>query len=185
LLKSFTWLVIRLFGWKVTGEYPHDLKKCVVISAPHTSMWDFIFGWLGLRSLGVRSRFMIKKEIFFFPLGLIVRLMGAIPVDRGQRNNMVDFVADLFTKYDDLAFVITPEGTRKPNHRWKKGFYFIAMKAKVPIVLGYLDYAKKEGGIGIIIEPSGDFDKDFKIIEDFYRDKTAKHPEKFSLSQKA
>jgi 1-acyl-sn-glycerol-3-phosphate acyltransferase len=143
-----------------------------------------VYGWLGLRSLGIRSRFLIKKEMFVWPLGPLIRAMGAIPVDRGQRNNMVDYVAGLFDKYEDLAFVITPEGTRKYNARWKRGFYHIAMKANVPILVGYLDYAKKEGGVGMVIEPSGDFEKDFKTIEDFYRDKTARHPENFNLTPK-
>jgi 1-acyl-sn-glycerol-3-phosphate acyltransferase len=182
LKKTFARIVFRMLGWKVVGEYPHDLKKAVAIEAPHTSMWDFIYGWLGMNSLGIPAKFLIKQELFFFPMGNLLRAMGAIPVDRGQRNNMVDYVARLFLDRDDLIFIITPEGSRKLRTKWKKGFYYIAMKAGVPIMVTFLDYAKKEGGVGMIITPSGDFEKDFEQIEDFYRDKTACHPEKFNLS---
>lgn len=146
-------------------------------------MWDFVYGWLGMNSVGIRARFLIKKEMFFFPVGMLLRAMGAMPVDRGNRNNMVDYVAGLFKEREELAFIITPEGTRKLNHRWKKGFYYIAQKAEVPILVAFLDYARKEGGVGMVMYPSGDYEADFKILEAFYRDKTAKHPEKFNLSQ--
>lgn len=121
--------------------------------------------------------------MFFFPLGILLRGMGAIPVDRGSRNNMVDYVVSLFKKNDELAFIITPEGTRRLNLRWKKGFYYIAQKAEVPIMVAFLDYARKEGGVGMMMTPSGDYEADLLILEAFYRDKTAKHPEKFNLSQ--
>lgn len=175
-------LVLKLMGWKIVGAYPSQYKKSIVIEAPHTSMWDFIIGWMAFYSLKVRVRFLIKKELFFFPLGIIIKAMGAIPVDRGKRNNMVDYVVSLFDNYEELVVTITPEGTRKKTTHWKKGFWYIAMKAKLPIIVGYLDYKKKEGGVGFVMWPSGNFEEDFKKIEDFYRDKTAKHPEKFNLT---
>ena len=103
-------------------------------------------------------------------------------MDRKKSTNMVDAVADLFSHYDSLFITITPEGTRKLNLKWKKGFYYIALKANVPIAFGTLDYEKKEGGIGKIFTPTGNFEEDFKIVEDFYRGRKAKYPEKFNLS---
>ncbi len=169
-------------GWTIVGSFPPDLRKAIVIEAPHTSMWDFIIGWMAFYSLGIRSRFLIKREMFFFPFGYFLKRMGGIPVDRGKKNNMVDFVAGLFDEYEDLIVIITPEGTRKRTTHWKKGFYYIAQKANVPVIVCFLDYKLKQGGIGYALIPSGDFAADFKEIEDFYRGKTARHPEMFNLS---
>lgn len=169
-------------GWKIVGTFPHQYKKAIVIEAPHTSMWDFYIGWMAFYSLGIRARFLIKKEMFFFPIGFILKALGGIPVDRGKKNNMVDYVADLFDQYKDLIVIITPEGTRKRTTHWKKGFYYIAQKANLPVVVCFLDYKDKIGGIGFTLIPTGDFQADFKIIEDFYRGKTAKHPEMFNLT---
>ena len=171
-----------MMGWKMAGTFPFEYGKAILLEAPHTSGWDFLIGWAGLSALGIRVRFLIKKEMFVFPLGPLIRAMGAIPVDRGKRNNMVDYVSELFGQYDSFYMVITPEGTRKYSRHWKKGFYHISLKAGVPVVLCYLDYGKKEGGIGPVIWPSGDYEVDFKAIEDFYRGRKAKFPENFNLS---
>ncbi len=120
--------------------------------------------------------------MFVFPIGSLLKWFGGIPVDRKKTSKMVDYVAGLFNKYDSLFITITPEGTRKLNTHWKKGFYYIALRANVPIALGILDYKKKEGGIGKIFEPSGNFEDDFKMIQDFYRGRGARHPENFNLS---
>lgn len=149
--------------------------------APHTSNWDFVVGRLAFASQGVRVHLMIKKESFFFPLGMVLRALGGIPVDRRQSQNTVKTITKHFEESDRFFLIITPEGTRKRVERWKKGFYFIAQTAEVPIALGYLDYGKKEGGIGPIIYTSGDFDKDLARIQDFYRDKQPCHPGKFNL----
>ncbi len=176
------WL-LNLAGWKIIGKIPDDLKKCIVVVAPHTSNWDFVIGRLAYFVLGVKVKILIKKELFFFPLGPFLKWLGGISIDRSRSSNMVDHVAGLFNNYDSLYITITPEGTRKLNPSWKKGFYYIALRAKVPIALGILDYKKKEGGIGKIFIPTGNFEVDFKMVEDFYRGSGARHPEKFNLSQ--
>ncbi|MCX6271950.1 MAG: 1-acyl-sn-glycerol-3-phosphate acyltransferase [Bacteroidetes bacterium] len=173
--------ILRLFGWKIIGPFPHEYKKSVLIMAPHTSMWDFILGRLGFNVLGAKARFLIKKEMFKFPLRHILTWMGGLPVDRQKNNNMVDNVSSLYETHDSLCIVITPEGTRKRVEHWKKGFYYIALKARVPIILGFLDYEKKEGGVGPIVWPSGNFQEDFRKIEDYYRGKKGRHPEMFNL----
>lgn len=181
-MKYIAKFVLWLSGWKIEGKIPADIPKCVVAVAPHTSMWDFILGRLAFWAMGVKARFLIKKEIFFWPLGYLVKWLGGIPVDRQRKGNLVEQVADMFSEHDSLYIAITPEGTRSLVKDWKKGFYYIALKAEVPIALGVLDYKRKAGGVLKIIHPSGDFEADTKLVEDGYRGVGAKHPEKFNLS---
>jgi len=178
--KAFLYLT----GWKITAQIPlEEYKKMVVIMAPHTSYWDFFIGSPGFRSLGIKNvKFLIKKELYRFPYKTLFHLFNGIPVERGDTNNLVKQLTDHFKKNDEFVILITPEGTRKRTSNWKKGFYFIATHANVPIGLGYLDYAKKEGGIGKIFHPTGDYEKDMAEIWDFYNDKTAKFPKNFNLS---
>lgn len=176
-------IILRLFGWKMQGSIPADVRKAIVIMAPHTSMWDFVFGFLGFMSLGYRSRYLIKREMFFFPLGLLLNLLGGIPVNRQSAAKLVIQVSDLISTHDEIILTITPEGTRNLVKNWKKGYYFIAQHSNIPIYFGFLDYKKKLGGIGPGLKPSGDYNEDLKVIEDFYIDINARHPEKFSLSE--
>jgi len=182
MLYLISKLVLKLKGWKVVGGIPEGIKKCVVVAAPHTSMWDFIWGRLAYWTLRVKVKVLIKKESFGLITGPLLRWSGGIPVDRGKSGNMVETVAKLFDNYESLYITITPEGTRKYNDKWKKGFYYIALKANVPLALGVLDYKKKEGGIGMLMTPSGNFEEDFKIIEEFYRGHGARHPDRYNLS---
>ncbi|MDR0971576.1 MAG: lysophospholipid acyltransferase family protein [Bacteroidales bacterium] len=182
-MKRFARFLLWLFGWKLVGEAQKEMQKCVFIEAPHTSMWDFVWGRLGLWQLGVNVRFFIKKEMFFFPLGGILKALGGIPIDRKKSTKMVDQVVEMFNRSDRFCILITPEGTRKYTENWKKGFYFIAQKANVPIFLGYLDYEKKEGSGGKIFYPTGNYEEDILIIKDYYKDKVAKYPENFNLSK--
>lgn len=174
--------ILKLLGWKVILNVPSEMKKCVVMMAPHTSNWDFIYGWIGFASMGVNSKYLIKKEAFVFPLGIIAKALGGIPVDRKSSTNIVLQVGELFKKSENLIITITPEGTRSLNRNWKKGFYYIAENAGVPIGLGFLDYKNKIGGVGNIFIPTGNYEADIKVIEAFYSDKHAKYPEKFNLS---
>jgi 1-acyl-sn-glycerol-3-phosphate acyltransferase len=178
-------LILKLFGWNTNGVMPPGVKKAVVIVAPHTSYWDFVIGRLTFFASGTRMRVLIKKESFVFPLGILLKSVGAIPVDRGKKNNMVDQVVQLFNESVSLCVVITPEGTRKLVRHWKKGFYMIAVEAKVPIALAFIDYGNKTGGIGPLVYPSGDFEKDMEFINNFYRDKTGKFPGQFNLTAEA
>lgn len=170
-------------GWKTDGRMPAGIKKAVIISAPHTSSWDFVIGWMTFHVADVNIRFLIKAEVFIGPLGWLLNKLGGIPVSRGKKNNMVDQVRELFNNSESLYVVITPEGTRKKVAHWKKGFYMIALETGVPIACSFIDYGRKSGGIGPIIVPSGDFDKDLIIIQDFYKGMQAKHPDRFNLSK--
>lgn len=182
MLQSISRYILNLAGWTIRVEPHQTYKRCVLIMAPHTSNWDFVMGRLALWAIGVKTSFLIKKEAFFFPLGPLLKKMGGIPVDRTQSRNVVWQVAVLLNKSKEMALVITPEGTRSLRREWKKGFYYISSMAEVPVALGYLDYARKEAGIGGILYPSEDYKADLAKIQDFYKDFTAKHPEKFNLS---
>lgn len=182
-MKKIAKFILWLSGWKLVGEKEAHMNKCVFIEAPHTSMWDFLWGRLGLWQLGIKVKFFIKKEMFVFPLGPILKFLGGIPVDRGKNSKMVDQIVEMFNKSETFSLVITPEGTRKYTEHWKKGFYYIAVKANVPIYLGYLNYEKKEGGAGKIFYPTGNYEKDLVEIQEFYKDKVAKYPENFHLSK--
>jgi 1-acyl-sn-glycerol-3-phosphate acyltransferase len=176
-----TW-ILKLMGWRITHGMPEGIPRAVVIMAPHTSNWDFVFGRLGFITRGVSPKVMIKKESFFFPLGIILKALGAIPLDRGYSTGTIKKITHMMNSADSFFLIITPEGTRKLVKNWKKGFYFIAEHANVPIICGFLDYKTKTGGLGLVVYPSGDYDADLKIIQDFYRDKQARYPENFNLS---
>jgi len=174
--------ILNLMGWRVTHGMPEGITKAIIIMAPHTSNWDFVFGRLGFASHGITPKIMIKKESFFFPLGTILRALGAIPVDRGFSTGTVKKVTSMMAQSDSFFLLIAPEGTRKLSRNWKKGFYFMAQQANVPVIMGFLDYKTKTGGLGPLLYPSGDFEADLKTIQDFYKTKKAKYPENFSLS---
>ena len=185
-MGMWNWLgrkTFKFLGWKLVGVIPEEVRKCVITVAPHTSMADFILGRMAYCYLDRNVRYLIKKELFNIPLlrGGLLRL-GGIPVDRSGRNNIVNQTVALFGKCDDLNIIIAPEGTRKRVNTWKKGFYYIATKANVPIVLGFLDYEKKELGFGPVFNPTGNFEEDWKFMEEFYRGIPAKHPDRYNLS---
>jgi len=175
-------LILRLFGWHTSAVLPDDVLKAVVIVAPHTSYWDFVVGRMTFWSSKLKIRVLIKKEAFVGPIGWLLRRLGGVPVARGQKNNMVEQVAALFHDNPTMVVVITPEGTRRKVGHWKKGFYHIAMEAKVPIALAFIDYATRTGGIGPLFYPTGNYEKDMAVILDFYKDKKGLHPEQFNLN---
>lgn len=174
-------IIFKVTGWKARSYVPTDIKKAVMVAAPHTSNWDFIYARAALYILRVPIKFTIKKEWIKFPLSLILNPLGAIPINRQpkgiSRTSTVDKMVEIFNQTDHLIILVTPEGTRKYAERWKSGFYITAERAKVPIVLGYLDYKAKEAGIGMVFYPTGDMAKDVEEIKAFYRTKTAKYPE--------
>lgn len=176
--KAISKALLRLAGWKL-GPVCEDVPKCVVCVAPHTSNWDFIVGKLFYNALGRNANFLIKKEWFFFPFNLLFRWLGGVPVDRHKRTSVTDQMVEEFARRDRFQLAVTPEGTRKRVKEWKKGFYYIAEKAHVPILVAYFDYKKKEAGIKTIFYPTGDAEKDIRKIREYYRGVTACHPENF------
>lgn len=168
--------IMWLSGWKIVSTPPNE-KKFIMIAAPHTSNWDFIYARAAFYIMGIRCRYTVKSELFFFPLGLILKSMGGLAINRKEKGNMVDRMIHLYDKWDSLTILITPEGTRSYSPDWKKGFYHIAVGAKIPISLGFLNYEKKEAGIGPLIYPTGDYETDVEKIKSFYRTIPGKYPE--------
>ena len=185
-MKSFGKFILALGGFKLESSWDDRMKNAVIIEAPHTSMWDFVWGRAALWALGVRCHFLIKKELFFFPLGLLLRSLGAVPVDRGHnKKEFFNAIIHRLKTDKNFSLVLTPEGTRKLNRNWKRGFYNFALLSGRPIFLSFIDYEKKICGISKenLIIPSGDYKKDFVRIEEYYKNIRAKHPENFNLSK--
>jgi len=171
-------LFLQMQGWKIHGEFPYHLKKCVIAVGPHTSAWDFVVG------LAVRSKlklyhlnFLGKAELFKGRFGFFFRRLGGFPVDRFSNNNVVDQVAEQFKIRDQFVLALSPEGTRKKVDKLRTGFYHIALKAGVPIVLAGLDFGRKEISFSEPFLPTGNMEEDFKKIIHFFADKEGKIPE--------
>ncbi len=181
-MKLIAKLYFAIIGWKTFNGIPAHVPKYVMIGAPHTSNWDFPITMGALLIMGVKVNYLAKKELFKFPLGIIMRYFGGIPVDRRKKNTrMVDNMINEFKLHDKLVLLVPPEGTRGYVKEWKSGFYYVALGAGVPIGLGYLDYAKKEAGIAKLFYPTGDYMKDVEEIKTFYRGIQARHPERSSV----
>ncbi len=179
--RSIALWLYGLAGWKVEGVAP-AAAKFVVIAAPHTSNWDLPL-MLGVAyKFRIRLHWMGKDALFRPPFGWLMKRLGGIPIDRSKANNVVSQMVDIFNDADSLAVAIPPEGTRSKVRIWKTGFYNIAHGASVPIVLGFLDYRRKVGGIGGVFETTGDYDADLAAIKAFYADITGKHDDKFGDS---
>lgn len=171
--------IFAVAGWRLGPRVPSDIRKSMMIAAPHTSNWDFIFSRAAFFLMDVDVRLTIKKEWTTMPvLGGLVRSLGGLAVDRSRNNSLVDGMVQLFKERDELVILITPEGTRAYQPKWRKGFYHAALGAGVPILLGYLDYKNKEAGVGPPIWPTGDYEADLEKIKAFYRTKQGRFPEK-------
>lgn len=180
-MKRFSKFIFnKILGWRVKGEFPF-LPKCVIAVAPHTSNWDFPIAKLAYSSIGRTANFLIKAEWFVFPFSLLFKSLGGIPVNRSKNTSLTDSLALEFEQRDQMQLAITPEGTRKPVKEWKRGFYYIALKAGVPILLAGLDYGKKEALYLGIIQPSGDYERDIEEIKSRYKGILGKKPENFLL----
>lgn len=175
-------MYLKLIGWRIGSQLDPSIKKCVLVAAPHTSNYDYPIALATLYACGVRVRFLAKNTLFKFPLGILMRATGGIPVDRSKHTNMVESMIAMFAQHDQLILMIPAEGTRSYVKEWKSGFYHTAMGAQVPIVLGYLDYGKKVAGFGDLFYPTGDYQKDLADIQNFYRKFKARHPDKSSLN---
>lgn len=174
------WMLYKRMGWttQVTVEHP---EKYIICLAPHTSNWDFVIGQLYTRAEGLKTNFLMKREWFFWPLGPIFRSWGGIPVWRDRKTSMTDNLAQTAKLSQRFALCITPEGTRKPNPDWKKGFYFIALKAGIPILLYGVDYARRRIVCTQSVTPNGDVDTQLAEIKQYFKDFQGKKPENFRI----
>ncbi len=177
-MKISKW-ILNTLNWKIVLNSDRP-KKSIFCVAPHTSNWDFIYGKLFSSAVGIKAGFLMKKSWFFFPVGYFMRKMGGIPIDRSKSNSITQQMIDAFEKAEELHLAITPEGTRKLTSKWKKGFYYIAKGANIPIELAYIDFQKKEVGITQTFYPTDDIESDLKYIYNYYKDKKGLKPELFT-----
>ncbi len=166
-------------GWKSIGTFDYP-DKCIVIAAPHTSNWDFLIGRCYGYINGIKAKYLIKSSLFIPVLGTFFRWNGGIPVYRDSKNNLVDQLVERFNSTDKLILGIAPEGTRSRVKKWKTGFYHIAYKANIPILLVGVDFKKKKIGVINSLKPTGDIKKDMLFIQNQFKDLTGKIPENYN-----
>ena len=160
--------ILRVGGWRMVGEWP-DVRKVVVIVAPHSSGWDGLWGLAAKVALGLGISFMGKQELFHGPLGWLLRKLGGFPVDRRAPGGIVDQVAQQLRESDQMWFVLAPEGTRKPVERWKQGFWKIAKKADVPVFCAWFHYPDKVIGLGPMVALTDDVEADLVRIRALFK----------------
>jgi 1-acyl-sn-glycerol-3-phosphate acyltransferase len=182
LLRGFSMAFLKLAGWKVEGSLPAGADKCVLIAAPHTSNWDLPYTLMVAFALRLNIYWMGKQGIFRPPFRGLMMWLGGIAVNQAQSTNLVAASSDALKSAQGLLqLVVAPEGTRSKTRYWKTGFYYIALGAQVPIVLAYLDYAHKRGGLGPAVQPCGDIEKDMTTIKAFYAPMKGKKPDQFEI----
>ena len=159
--------LITLFGWNFSAAIP-DQKKLIIIVAPHTTNWDLVVAAAGMLCIGIKASWLAKSSLFKRPFGWIFSGLGGIPVDRERHSNLVEQTAVAFEKRDSLVLVLAPEGTRKKVTKWRTGFYYIALQAKVPIVPATLDHRQKLFKMGQAFYPTGNFDEDMAELKSYF-----------------
>lgn len=178
MIRRITRKILELLGWRYEGEFPNE-PKMVLIGAPHTSNWDFFLAMAIMFSLGIRMSWLAKHTFVGGPMGPILRWLGGIPVDRRSSHGLVDQIVDAYRQRDKLLLAISPEGTRSRVHRWKTGFYYIALGAGVPIMPVVADYGRKVVGLRELIWPTGDLEADMERIKANFVGVQGKNPAQF------
>ncbi|SFO75622.1 1-acyl-sn-glycerol-3-phosphate acyltransferases [Algoriphagus ornithinivorans] len=183
MMKFLSRIVFWITGWSLNTNWPEGVKKAVLIAIPHTSNWDLLYARAAFFLMDIPVKFTIKKEVMVGPLGWFIKALGGIAIDRkripgGRKQTYTEAMISMLKESEELVIMVTPEGTRSAVKKWKTGFYHIALGADVPIVVGYLDYKKKEAGIGPWIQPNGEMDTQIEELMAFGRTVTPKHPEK-------
>jgi 1-acyl-sn-glycerol-3-phosphate acyltransferase len=182
LAAGFGRLALTVLGWRIEGAFP-DAPKMMIIVAPHTSNWDFVVGLMAKFALRLGCGYIAKQSLFWWPLGLFLRAMGGIPVNRAAAGDVVEDTARAYRERERLALVITPEGTRSRVAQWKSGFHRIARAAGVPIVLAVFDYGRKVVQIGPAFPATEDYAGDLAKIQSHISAKMARHPERYGQSR--
>lgn len=173
-------MLTKVIGWKV-GEPPVPEDKCIILGVPHTTIWDFVISYFYYTSVGGDAKIMIKKEAFFWPVGPLLRKLGAIPVDRGNSTALIRSLIKEMEKPGTFHLCIAPEGTRKAIKRWKTGYHYIATQTGIPVYMGYFDWKKKIVGRGQKVELTGNAREDTERIQALYEELhlTGKFPDHY------
>lgn len=176
--QIYKWIFFQLMGWKIVGTIDPDIKKCVMMIMPHTSAHDFYLGIFTRAITGLEMNFVGKKELFVFPWGYYFKYMGGEPLDRSGGMNKVDSIAAIFSRKETFRLAVAPEGTRNKVDQLKTGFYYIALKANVPIVPVAFNFGKKEVNLGAPLMPTGNIEEDLTILKKHFKGVEGKIPEK-------
>jgi 1-acyl-sn-glycerol-3-phosphate acyltransferase len=176
--RLYEWIFFKLMAWEIRGAFDPEIKKCVIMILPHTSWHDFYIGLFSRGIINLEMHYVAKKELFKFPFGAYFRWMGGAPLDRSGNQNKVDAIVGIFQKREIFRMAIAPEGTRRKVGELKSGFYYMAMKANVPILPVAFDYAKKEVGIGNYFYPTGNYESDMSILLSHFIGVKGKFPQK-------
>jgi 1-acyl-sn-glycerol-3-phosphate acyltransferase len=174
--KIYQFIFFKLLGWRIDGFMHPEIKKCVMIVVPHTSNLDFFIGVLTRGSIGLEMNFVAKKELFSFPFGAYFKWMGGAPLNRHRNENKVDAIAAIFNARDIFRLAIAPEGTRKKVEVWKTGFYYIALKANVPVIAVAFDYGTKTVKIAQPYYVTGNIEEDIAVLEKHYKSVVGYNP---------
>ena len=179
-MKLFArFFLYRTLGWKTVGAFPKELKKYLIIAAPHTHWLDFPLGIAVKWAEGAPVNYIGKASLFKPPFGFVFRGLGGTPVDRAKSNNRVDAIVDIFNSKNNFVLALSPEGTRKKVDKWKTGFYYIAKGANIPIVMATLDFKKKEVKISEPYYLTDNMEEDFNFFHKYYEGAQGKIPENF------
>lgn len=176
ILRLLSIVILKLIGWKAIGR-PIENARFVLIGAPHTSNWDFPLMLMVVLKLRLKVFWMGKHSLFPFPVGWFMKWLGGIPVDRSRAQNLVDQTVAQYKSNPEMIVLVPPEGTRSRVKEWKTGFYRIAVNAEVPVLMGFVDAAKKEAGLADFFHPTGELEVDMQAIRAFYADKVGINPE--------
>ncbi len=167
--KLYQWIFHNLMGWKISGTIDPEIKKCVMIVVPHTSWHDFYIGVFTRGIMEMDMNFVAKKELFLFPFNYYFNWMGGAALDRRKKSNKVEAIADIFEEKEVFRLAIAPEGTRKKVGIWKTGFYYIAQRARVPIIPVAFDYGNKEVKFFDPFFPTDKAEADILFLQSLYR----------------
>lgn len=179
LLRRFCLWLLSVFGWRtVFAGFPGN--RGIIVVYPHTSNWDFPIGMLFRLGHGLPVHWLAKHSLFRWPFARLLRRLGGIPIDRRAPQGAIQAITEEFQQRDFLWLTVTPEGTRSYTDHWKSGFYRMALAAKVPCGLGYLDYPSKTVGIDAFLTLTGDVSNDMGKLAAFYADKRGRRPENAS-----
>ena len=178
LKEGIAKLILKVMGgWKIEGDMPRDISKFIIIAADHTSNWDFVIGMAVKMVLRLKAGFFAKHSLFFWPLGVLMRALGGVPIERSRSGNRVQDAVDKINKSENFVLVIAPEGTRSKVARWKTGFYHIACGADIPVVPVGFDFTNKKVVIGKPMDMTGDIQNDFQKMHQFFVPFEGRHPE--------
>ncbi len=177
-MQGLSKFILKLTGWTLEGSLSAS-PRLIIISAPHTSMWDFIWGFLFARAVGIKPKFLIKYKYFFWPLGPMLRALGAFPVYPNRHTQFYQKMIEQIKNSTSFYLIITPEGTRKPVKRWKSGFYKMSRDTQTPLQLGTVDYKNRKLILGPVFHPTGHQEEDMHKIQGWFKAEWGKHPEKY------